>query len=126
MFKKDDIASNEETMETVVGPSVVVEGDFVSKGPVTVFGSVVGSLKTVSDLKIGKEAHISAHVEARNGLIAGEITGNVTCEDQLDIKATGKITGDLVARIISIEAGAIVVGRITVLTDASVGEGGES
>lgn len=51
MFKETPPAINE--IETVIGPSVKVEGDFVTEGNMIVEGTICGSIKTSKNLKIG-------------------------------------------------------------------------
>ena len=109
MFK--DLYAKEGETETIIGPSVKVEGDFASKGNVTVEGAVYGTLKTDKDLKIGTAAKISANVFATNAFIAGEVKGNVKVGGKLELTDTSKILGDVEAKILIIAAGAILNGK---------------
>jgi cytoskeletal protein CcmA (bactofilin family) len=104
-------------VETVIGPSVKVEGDFTSKGNVTVEGVVHGTIKTEKDLKVGVGAKISASVFATNAFIAGEIKGNVKIGGKLELTDTSKIYGDIEAKIITMAAGAIMNGKCTMCHD---------
>jgi cytoskeletal protein CcmA (bactofilin family) len=104
-------SSKEQEVETTVGPSVKVEGNFVSKGNIIVEGQVVGSLKTEKDLRVGENAKIAANISAANAFIAGEIKGNVKAKDRLELSSTSKIFGDVEAKVLIINAGAILNGR---------------
>ena len=112
MFKPEEVQKN-QTTETVIGPSVKVEGDFVGEGNVVVEGVVIGNLKTKNSLRVGPQAKVQARVEADNAQIAGEITGNIAVNQFLEIKASAKITGDVTEAILAIEKGARVNGKIT-------------
>lgn len=105
-------------VETIIGPSVKVEGDFTSKGNVTVEGVVHGSLKTEKDLKVGVGAKISASVFANNAFIAGEVKGNVKASGRLELTDTSKIYGDIEAKTIIMSAGALMNGKCTMCNDA--------
>lgn len=104
-------------VETVIGPSVKVEGDFTSKGNVTVEGVVHGTIKTEKDLKVGVGAKISASVFATNAFIAGEVKGNVKVGGRLELSDTSKIYGDIEAKIVTMAAGAIMNGKCTMCHD---------
>jgi len=67
MFK--DTPANET--DTIIGPSVKVEGDFVTEGNIIVEGTICGTIKTSQSLKIGPTAKIFANIWADNALIAG-------------------------------------------------------
>ncbi len=104
--------------ETIIGPSVKVEGDFTSKGNVTVEGMVQGSLKTEKDLKIGVGAKISASVFANNAFIAGEVKGNVKASGRLELTDTSKVYGDVEAKTVIMVAGAVLNGKCTMCNEA--------
>src|SRR3989338_5880526 len=100
--------------ETVIGPSVKVDGDFVGDGNVLVQGVVNGTLKTKGNLRVEKGARVKADVEAQNAVIDGAIKGNVTIQDNLQIGATAILEGDIVTKVISVEPGATLNGHCLV------------
>jgi len=108
MFKETPITN--ET-ETVIGPSVKVEGDFVTEGNVIVEGMICGTIKTSRNLKVGPKSKIFANVFAENALISGEIQGNVKVNDRLEITSTGKIFGDIKVGTLIVAAGSILTGK---------------
>jgi len=104
--------NHEETQaETIVGPSVKVEGELSSEGNVRIDGQVAGNVQTSQNLAVGEQAVISANVKALNAVIAGKIKGNITVEEALEITETGQVEGDITAKIISISPGAIFQGQ---------------
>lgn len=111
MFKREEDETRGSETETIVGPSVKVEGDFHGEGSIIVEGRVNGTLKTNQNLKIGTNAKIKADVEAANILIAGEVTGNLLIKEKTELKSTAKVTGDITTQIISIETGAVLNGK---------------
>ncbi|HLD30900.1 MAG TPA: polymer-forming cytoskeletal protein [Patescibacteria group bacterium] len=123
MFKEQNQKGAEE-IETIIGPSVNVEGDFSSKGNMTVQGSVSGTLKTERDLKIGVDAKITADVWAANAFVAGEIRGNVKIGEKMELTETAKIFGDIEVKTLIMAPGAILNGRCTMSHEGvSSGEG---
>jgi len=116
---------NEKTskeIETIIGPSVKVEGNFFGEGNVVVGGMVNGSLKTNHNLRVEKEAKIKAEVEAANLYLAGEIRGNVKIGEKTELTSTAKIIGNLETKLLSVEAGAIINGKCLMLQEKNTGE----
>ena len=104
-------------IETVIGPSVKVEGNFRGQGNVIVEGIVHGSLKTDKDLTVGAGAKISASVTAANAKISGEVRGAVKIKGKLELTETAKIFGDIETEVLSITPGAILNGKCTMVKE---------
>ena len=98
--------------ETVIGPSVKVEGDLKGVENVLVEGMLTGTLTTDKDVTIGQGAQIQASITAQNATIAGTINGAVTIHGHLTIKATAKISGDINTKTIAVESGARINGHL--------------
>lgn len=113
MFKREESTPTNE-VETVIAPSVKVEGDFVAAGDVIVEGAVNGNLKTERHLRVGERAKIAANVSAGSALVSGEILGNITVKDSLEITSTGKVFGDIRTKVLTVAAGAILNGKCQV------------
>lgn len=109
----EPVNSQNDEVETVVGPSVVVEGDFVSEGNILVKGTVSGSVKTARLLTVENTAKIMANVRAGDALIAGEVHGNVKVEQQLELTASAKVIGDINCQVLVVAAGAQMQGKIS-------------
>lgn len=121
MFNRDD-AERGEGAETVIGPSVKVEGNFVGAGNVVVEGVVNGSIKTTKDLRIGNAAKVKADIEAGNIAVSGEIHGNVKANGRLELTATGKIFGNIETTSLTVAQGAIMNGKCIMVKSEAVPE----
>ena len=106
--------------QTVIARGVRVEGDFKSQGNVTIEGELVGSLSCGGHLTIGAEALIEATVHADEATVSGTIQGNVTVKRRLELKATARLKGDIVAETIAIEPGAAMEGMMKIGGGAKV------
>ena len=106
-------------VETIIGPSVKVEGYFFGQVDIIVQGVVLGNLKTKGQLEVGAEARITADVEAGSANIAGEISGNLTINENLDLSSTAKIKGDIMVNVLSVEKGAQINGKISMDKNAA-------
>jgi len=107
------LTSSEDNVETVVGPSVNVEGDFASEGNIIVKGSVAGSVHTSKHLVVESGAHIMANVRAGSAQVAGEVRGNMKIKESLELQSTARVMGDIEAKTLVIEAGALLLGKVS-------------
>lgn len=112
MFHKNE-GSREGGGETIIAPGVRVEGDFTSQGFVLIDGEVIGSVKTESDLEVGERANISADINAANVNVAGSVKGNLRVGDRLQVTSTAHIAGDISTKVLVVEQGAVINGKIT-------------
>jgi len=113
MFKNDKEPFAQEA-ETVIAPSVRVEGDFVSEGNIRIEGAVAGSVITKQDLFVGRDAEITASVTARNATISGALHGNLKVEDQLELTETARVDGDIEAKVLTVAPGATLLGKLNI------------
>jgi cytoskeletal protein CcmA (bactofilin family) len=111
MFKREDGAAGNET---IIASGVKVEGDFTSPGNVRIEGTVIGSVKADGDLIVTESATIQADVTAANAIVAGEIKGDLTTGEKLELMGTAKIHGNINCRILTVEAGASIAGNCQV------------
>lgn len=118
MFQRDD--ENSKETETIIGPSVKVEGNFVGSGNVVVSGTVAGTLKTAKNLRVNVGAKIHADVEAASVSVAGEIRGNVRAKERLELAASARIYGNVETQNLSVESGAVLHGKVTMAQAAQV------
>ncbi len=103
---------NFKDVETIIGPSVKVEGEFKADGNVIIEGQVVGGFKTKKNLRAGEGSKIKANVQAENAWIGGEVKGNLVIKNHLELSPSAKIKGDIEVQIITIETGAQINGNI--------------
>lgn len=103
---------NFKEVETIIGPSVKVEGDFKADGNVIIEGQVVGGVKTKKSLRVGEGARIKASVEAENAWVGGEISGNVIIKNHLELSPNARVKGDVETLILTMETGAQINGHV--------------
>ncbi len=111
MFKQQDEKQNFKEVETIIGPSVKVKGNFNGQGNIIVEGIVEGNLKTSGNILIGNKSVITANVNAKEARVGGRINGNIKIKGYLEITASARISGDIECSSLSIEQGAILNGK---------------
>ena len=63
-------------------------------------------------MTIGLGARVSAEVIARVVILHGSMTGNITAFERVELKATGRMNGDLVSPKVQMSDGATYTGRL--------------
>ena len=111
--KDNDYNKQHDDVETIVGPSVQVEGDFSSEGNILVKGVVSGSVRTSKLFTSEKGSKVLASIKAGNAIISGAVKGNVKVDERLEITASAQVSGDIECKILVVEAGALLRGKIT-------------
>ena len=67
---------------------------------------------------MGENARIKAEIKTSTVTVYGKVHGNITATQSVELKAGAEVVGDIKAKTLAIEAGAIFVGRSTVGTPA--------
>ena len=111
MDKRTQSETTNNSAESIVGPSVKIEGDLKSQGNLRIDGTVTGKVKTSQNLFIGDTANISADIEAENAVISGVVQGNVKIVSALVLTGTGRVTGDILCGTLQVEEGAYFLGK---------------
>lgn len=106
------------SQDTIIAQGVRVEGNLIAEGNILIDGEVKGTIVTQSDLDIGVDARVEASIQARNATLSGVIEGNVRVEERLDMLASSKFKGDIVAGLLSVEAGAEINGTVRMGVEA--------
>ncbi len=121
--KSDDSFNN----SSVIGESVVIDGDFCCDEDIIVFGKVNGLIKTSKAVFIKSSAVINADIKANSVSVDGEVIGNIDSSEFINISASSIVNGNLSTKVISIDNGAVFNGKCSIKKDSKkVLEGSDS
>jgi len=96
-----------------IGKSVVIKGELNGSEDLTIEGQVEGTIQLRDHvLTIGPNGRIKAQVFAKSVIVLGEVTGNVTASDKVDIRDNGSVDGDIVSPRVAIAEGAHFRGSV--------------
>jgi cytoskeletal protein CcmA (bactofilin family) len=106
-----------------IGKSVVIKGELNGSEDLTIEGQVEGKIELRQNvLTIGANGKIKAQVFAKSVIILGEVTGNVSASDKVDIRDNGSVDGDIAAPRVAIAEGAHFRGSIDMQKSGKAGE----
>lgn len=114
MFNKNHSGVSKDGVETIIGPSVKIEGNFICQGGIVIEGEVKGTISTAGFLEVGDKAVVVADVSAQEAKIGGEVRGNLKIEGYLELTTSAKIIGDIEVGSLSIARGAVIKGKCVV------------
>jgi cytoskeletal protein CcmA (bactofilin family) len=96
-----------------IGKSVVIKGELAGSEDLTIDGQVEGTIQLRDHiLTIGANGRIKAQIFAKAVIVLGEVTGNVTASDKVDIRDNGSVDGDIVSPRVAIAEGAHFRGSV--------------
>ena len=96
-----------------IGKSVVIKGELNGSEDLTIEGHVEGTIQLRDHvLTIGPNGRIKAQVFAKSVIVLGEVTGNVTASEKVDIRDNGSVDGDIVSPRVAIAEGAHFRGSV--------------
>lgn len=100
----------------VLGKSVIVKGQIVSREDLTIDGEVEGTVELQEHrLTVGPNGRVRATVKAREVVVLGTVHGNIETIDKIDIRKEAKLVGDIKTARIVIEDGAYFKGNIDIV-----------
>ena len=105
------IAGAQAGAVSLVAKDAVWEGKLVCTGNVRIEGTLRGEVETTGTLFVAAEARVEASVRARNVTLAGEIHGDVRCEERLEILPGGAAHGEVDTSVLVVHEGAFIESR---------------
>lgn len=101
-----------ERITSVLGPSVIWEGKLSGTGGVRIEGTFEGQIGLRGMLVVGESGRVTCeNIRAGTVIVAGAVRGNITTQ-KLEIRATGRVWGDVVTTSFVTEDGAFLRGQI--------------
>jgi cytoskeletal protein CcmA (bactofilin family) len=96
-----------------IGKSVVIKGELSGSEDLTIEGQVDGKIELKDNvLTIGPNGKIKAQVFAKALIVQGEVHGNITATDKVEIRDGGSVDGDIISPRVAIADGAHFRGSV--------------
>lgn len=111
-------STSPQATRNVLSSDVEIKGSVKFTNDLVIDGKIEGNISSEGNLTIGENARIKAEISTATIIVYGKVHGNLTATDRVELKASAEVVGDIKAKTLSIEAGAIFVGKSTVGTPA--------
>ncbi len=109
--KQEEMATQEASNSSnIIGKGTIVEGNIEASGNIRIEGRINGSVKSKSKIALGQSSFVEGNICAQNAEISGEVKGVVDVSDQLILRPTAIIAGDIITGKLIVESGAVFNG----------------
>ncbi len=96
-----------------IGPSIQISGDVTGNEDVRIEGRIEGTINLSDNvLTVGKEGQINATVTARAIFVEGKVEGDLKSVEQIVVRSSGNVRGNIVAPRVTLEDGCKFKGSI--------------
>jgi cytoskeletal protein CcmA (bactofilin family) len=94
-----------------LGRGTRVSGKIAFEGPARVEGQVEGEVVASDALVVGETAVLNAQISGGTIVIHGKVTGDITASKRLEIRAPGRVYGNVTTPSLIIEEGVVFEGH---------------
>jgi cytoskeletal protein CcmA (bactofilin family) len=101
-----------ESVISIIGPGMTVIGECQTDGTIRIEGRVEGVVRAGKAVVVGKDGAVDGDVITQDAVISGRVSGSLVAESRLELQATCRIDGEVRARRMQLEEGAILNGRV--------------
>lgn len=96
-----------------IGDSIVIVGDVSGKEDIVINGSIEGDINfRENNIIVGHKGRINANVTAKNISVEGDVKGELRASEQVSIKPSGRVTGDIRAPRVVLDDGCQFKGSV--------------
>jgi cytoskeletal protein CcmA (bactofilin family) len=111
-------------IDTLIGAGTVIDGNVLFTGGMRIDGQVNGNVIAASGkpstLVLSELGSVQGEVRVTHLVVNGMITGSVTASEYLELHAKARVTGDVNYKVLEIQVGAVLDGRLNHLAEGSV------
>lgn len=108
---------------TFLGRDTKFEGKLRFEGSIRIDGYLKGEIEAEGNLIIGDDALVEADIHVSYASISGEVHGNITADQRVDLQAPAKVFGNIQAPAVVIGEGVIFEGSTKMYQALDRGEG---
>lgn len=101
-----------DTVISIIAPGMHVVGDCTTDGTLRVEGRVDGSVRAGKAVVVGKDGVVEGDVATQDAVISGTVLGTLVAESRLEVQATARIEGEVKAKRMQLEDGAVLNGTV--------------
>jgi cytoskeletal protein CcmA (bactofilin family) len=96
---------------TLINEGTEIEGKVTFTGTVLLNGRMRGEIVSNDVLVVGERGVVNASIHAGIVEISGEVVGNVSATDRIELHANCRVYGDIEAPVVIIDEGALLEGQ---------------
>ncbi len=106
-------APRQPRVAATIGPSIAIKGDVTGEEDLIIEGRIEGKiLLKANSVTIGRNGRVKANVYANSIMVEGEVEGDLIGKDEVVIRQSGKVKGNVAAPRVVLDSGARFQGSI--------------
>lgn len=106
---------------TIIGVNVFIEGSIRGEGDLVIDGTVKGKIELAKHhLTVAPNGQVEAQIQAGNVTVSGNLIGNIEALDKVTITKEADFNGEIKAKRISVEDGAMLRATIELERESRV------
>jgi cytoskeletal protein CcmA (bactofilin family) len=121
MLKGNSYDGGRTEEATVISKGVKIEGKLSCSGNIRLDGEVQGDISSQGVVIIGEFGKVNGQINADNITIGGKVTGTVKAKEKVMLESKGNLKGDIITKILSVDAGAVFNGNTKMGDSGNVG-----
>lgn len=103
-----------------------VVGDCDADGAIRIEGTVQGDVRAGKAVVVGKDGVVEGDIFTQDAVVAGTVRGTLRAESRLELQATSRIEGEVIAARMQLEEGAVLNGSVQMGEEAVRSARGDS
>jgi len=119
--KKDNVALDLQSISTLISEGCILDGNIKAPAFARIDGQVTGDVFVDEGLILGEKGSILGNVVTKELVVYGTINGNLQV-NALEIKSTGKITGEIRTQTLVVENGAVYNGSLSMTQNSKLAQ----
>jgi len=88
-----------------------IEGKYTFSGTVMINGRFRGEIVSNDNLIVGEKGVVNASIRAGVVLVSGEVVGNVSASERVELRGNARVYGDVEAPVVVVEEGVLFEGH---------------
>lgn len=108
---KTDAFFGVSNVTSVIGQEAYFQGTLTAKGSLRIDGKMEGAVVDGHSVIIGETGKMAGDISAQSVVISGEVKGDITAAQHIELLGKGRVTGDIRAPRLFIEEGAFFDGK---------------
>jgi cytoskeletal protein CcmA (bactofilin family) len=110
--KKNKIELDQQVISTLISEGCLLDGNLKAPAYVRIEGQINGDVTIDEGLILGEKGLIKGNVVTKEMIVYGTVNGNLNVHS-LEIRGTGRITGDIKTQILQVEPGGSHNGKLS-------------
>jgi len=112
MFGKEPDNQNVDSGQTsILAQGCKFDGNVVVNGTLRIEGEFKGTIETPENFIIGKTGVVHATVKVKNAIIGGQLFGNISAENKIELQSGSHVEGDIKTKRLVIDEGVFFEGN---------------